>query len=120
MEAELTRSYRFEAAHRLPNVAKGHKCGRMHGHGFRVDIVVRGTVGKRTGWVLDFADLDRAAGPLVAALDHRTLNEVEGLENPTSEHLARWIWDRLAPGLPGLAEVAVCESESSRCAYRGG
>jgi 6-pyruvoyltetrahydropterin/6-carboxytetrahydropterin synthase len=119
MRAELTRSYRFEAAHRLPRVPADHKCARMHGHGFRVDVVVRGPVGADSGWVVDFADIDRAARPLVDALDHRTLNEIEGLGNPTSEILAKWIWDRLAAALPGLAEVAVCESETSRCAYRG-
>jgi 6-pyruvoyltetrahydropterin/6-carboxytetrahydropterin synthase len=120
MKAEVTRAYRIDAAHRLPGVPEGHKCGRMHGHGFRVEVTVAGPVGKRSGWVLDFAEIDRAAKPLVDALDHRTLNDVEGLENPTSELLAKWLWDRLAKALPGLAEVAVSESPDSRCAYRGG
>jgi 6-pyruvoyltetrahydropterin/6-carboxytetrahydropterin synthase len=119
MRAEITRAYRIDAAHRLPNVAEGHKCGRMHGHGFRVEVVVRGPVGEGSGWVLDFAEIDRAARPLVDALDHRTLNEVEGLSNPTSELLAKWLWDRLAPALPGLAEVSVAESPDSRVSYRG-
>lgn len=119
MEAEVTRSYRVDAAHRLPNVPEGHKCGRMHGHGFRIDVTVRGPVGKETGWVVDFAEIDRAARPLVESLDHRALNDVEGLSNPTSEHLAKWLWDRLAPPLPGLAEVVVSEGPDSRCVYRG-
>lgn len=119
MKAELRRSYRIDAAHRLPRVPAGHKCARMHGHGFRIDVTVRGPVGKASGWVVDFADIDRAARPLVDALDHRTLNEVDGLSNPTSEHLAKWLWDRLAGPLPGLAEVSVSEGPDSRCTYRG-
>ena len=91
MIAELTRSYEIDAAHRLPSVPKGHKCSRMHGHGFRIEVTVRGEVGKRTGWVMDFAAVDRAVRPLVDSLDHRTLNDVRGLENPTSEVLAGWL-----------------------------
>ena len=119
MIAELTRSYEIDAAHRLPSVPKGHKCSRMHGHGFRIEVTVRGEVGKRTGWVMDFAAVDRAVRPLVDSLDHRTLNDVRGLENPTSEVLAGWLLKRLAPRLRGLHEVAVSESPRARCAYRG-
>jgi 6-pyruvoyltetrahydropterin/6-carboxytetrahydropterin synthase len=119
VRASLTRTYAFDAAHRLPGVPRGHKCGRMHGHGYVLEVTVAGPVGRRTGWVVDFADLDAAAEPLVAALDHRTLNEVAGLENPTSEVLARWFWDRLRPRLRGLREVAIAESPRSRCAVRG-
>ena len=120
MIAELTRSYEIDAAHRLPRVPRGHRCGRMHGHGFRIEITVRGKVGSRTGWVLDYADLDRVVRPLVDSLDHRTLNEVPGLENPTSEVLAAWLWARLRKRLRGLREVSVWESPRSRCTYRGG
>jgi 6-pyruvoyltetrahydropterin/6-carboxytetrahydropterin synthase len=117
--AELTRSYEIDAAHRLPSVPKGHKCARMHGHGFRIEVTVRGKVGRRTGWVTDFADIDGAARPVIDSLDHRTLNDLPGLANPTSELLAAWIWEKLAPHLPGLHEVAVSESARARCAYRG-
>ena len=119
MIADLTRSYRIEAAHRLPNVAADHKCARLHGHGFRIEVTVRGPVGERTGWVMDYADIDRAARPVVDSLDHRSLNDVPGLENPTSEVLAKWIWDRLRPALPALVEVSVAETSRARCAYRG-
>ena len=119
MIAELTRSYEIDAAHRLPSVPKGHKCSRMHGHGFRIEVTVRGKVGKRTGWVMDYAEVDDAVRPLVDALDHRTLNDIPGLENPTSETLAAWLWERLSPRLGGLHEVAVSESARARCAYRG-
>ncbi len=113
------REFGFEAAHLLPNVPPGHKCARLHGHSFRAEVHVRGAVGADTGWVMDFADVKAAWRPLHDALDHRYLNEVEGLENPTSENLARWIWRRLLPALPGLARVVVRETCTSGCAYEG-
>jgi len=117
--AEIFREFTFEAAHRLPNVPEGHKCARLHGHSYRVEIRVGGEVGEESGWVVDFADLSAAFKPLMAQLDHYYLNEVPGLENPTSEVLARWIWDRLAPSLGGLQEVIVRETCTSGCSYRG-
>jgi 6-pyruvoyltetrahydropterin/6-carboxytetrahydropterin synthase len=109
----------FEAAHRLPNVPEGHKCARLHGHSYRVEVHVVGPVDPHTGWVMDFADVRSACAPLIDALDHRYLNEIDGLGNPTSERLAEWIWTRLAPALPGLAEVVVRETCTSGCRYRG-
>jgi len=106
-------------AHLLPGVPDGHKCGRLHGHSFRVSVHVEGTPDPVTGWVMDFADLAAAAAPTIDALDHRYLNEVPGLENPTSEHLAAWIWERLAPELPGLTQITVRETCTSGCTYRG-
>jgi 6-pyruvoyltetrahydropterin/6-carboxytetrahydropterin synthase len=116
---EIYRKFTIEAAHRLPNLPEGHKCRRLHGHSFRVEVRVSGPVGEESGWVMDFADVKRAFAPLHDALDHRYLNEVEGLENPTSENLARWIWVRLAPTLPGLSAVLVHETCTSGCVYRG-
>jgi len=116
---ELYKDFTFEAAHRLPNVPEGHKCARLHGHSFRVRVTVRGPVGERTGWVMDFAELKAAFRPLMERLDHHYLNDVSGLENPTSENLARWIWRELAPALPGLAAVEVRETCTSGCVYRG-
>jgi 6-pyruvoyltetrahydropterin/6-carboxytetrahydropterin synthase len=116
---EIFKEFTLESAHRLPNVPPGHKCARMHGHSFRVQVVVRGDVDPRLGWVQDFADLGDAWRPLHEQLDHRVLNEVPGLENPTSEHLARWIWTRLKPGLPLLARVVVRETCTSGCTYEG-
>ena len=113
------KQFRFEAAHRLPNVPEGHKCARLHGHSFGVTVWVAGEVGERSGWVMDFADIADAFAPLHDQLDHRYLNEVGGLENPTSEHLARWIWQRLAPRLPLLARVVVHETCTSGCSYDG-
>jgi 6-pyruvoyltetrahydropterin/6-carboxytetrahydropterin synthase len=115
---EIFREFRFEAAHRLPNVRDGHPCARLHGHSYRVQVTVRGPVGADTGWVLDFADISAAFLPLREQLDHHCLNDIAGLENPTSENLARWIWDRLAGTLP-LAAVQVRETDSSGCVYTG-
>jgi len=116
---EIFREFTFEAAHRLPNVPPGHKCARLHGHSFRVEVHVEGDVDDTAGWVTDFADLADAFEPLRAKLDHYYLNEIEGLENPTSEHLAMWIWERLATTLPGLSQVVVRETCTSGCSYRG-
>jgi 6-pyruvoyltetrahydropterin/6-carboxytetrahydropterin synthase len=116
---EIMKEFRFEAAHRLPRVPEGHKCRRLHGHSYRVRLVVRGEVDPELGWVRDFADLKEAFEPLRQRLDHYYLNEVEGLSNPTSENLAVWIWDRLVGPLPGLAEVHVAETCTSACVYRG-
>jgi 6-pyruvoyltetrahydropterin/6-carboxytetrahydropterin synthase len=116
---EVFREFSFEAAHRLPHVPAGHKCARLHGHSFRVEIHVSGPVDPELGWVMDFADVKAAFAAVHDALDHRYLNEVPGLENPTSEHLAVWVWDRLAEsGLP-LSRVVVRETCTVGCVYEG-
>jgi 6-pyruvoyltetrahydropterin/6-carboxytetrahydropterin synthase len=116
---EIYREFTFEAAHRLPHVPEGHKCARLHGHSYRVSVHVEGPVGAQSGWVRDFADLAEAWRPLHDALDHRYLNDVDGLDNPTSEVVAAWIWDRLTGALPGLSAVGVRETCTSGCVYRG-
>ncbi|MBM3790674.1 MAG: 6-carboxytetrahydropterin synthase QueD [Acidobacteria bacterium] len=116
---EIFKNFTFEAAHRLPHVSPEHKCARLHGHSFTVEIRVRGEAGERSGWVCDFADLKSAFEPILRQLDHSCLNEIEGLENPTSENLVRWIWSRLRPALPGLCQVMVRENATSGCIYRG-
>ena len=117
---EIFREFTFEAAHRLPHVPPGHKCARLHGHSYRVVVHVEGPVGSGTGWVQDFGDLACAMAPLLARLDHYYLNEIDGLDNPTSEVLAQWIWDRLHPALPDLSQIVVRETCTSGCVYRGG
>ena len=119
MKVELVREYRFEAAHRLPRVPAGHKCARLHGHSFKFEIHVVGPVGEESGWLIDYGEMDERVGPLLGRLDHHYLNEVEGLENPTSEVLARWIWERLRPALPQLSAVTLHETCDARCIYRG-
>ena len=115
----IFREFTFEAAHRLPHVPEGHKCRRLHGHSFRVELHVEGPVGTESGWVLDFADIKAAFQPFYDQLDHQYLNEIEGLSNPTSENLARWIWDRVRPVLPGLVLVVVRETCTAGCIYAG-
>ena len=117
---DVFKEFTFEAAHRLPNVAPDHKCARLHGHSFRVTVHVEGEPGAESGWVMDFADIDRAFAPLYEQLDHRYLNEIHGLDNPTSERLAVWIWERLAPTLRGLSKVVVRETCSAGVEYSGG
>ena len=116
---ELYKDFTFEAAHLLPNVPEGHKCRRLHGHSFRVRVVVAGEVDPRMGWVMDFAEIKAAAKPVIDRLDHYYLNEIPGLENPTSENVARWIWDQIADRLPGLARIEVAETCTSGAVYRG-
>lgn len=118
MKVRLSKTFRFEAAHLLPEVPEGHKCRRLHGHSYRVEVVVEGPVDPRTGWLMDYAEMGEAFAPIHARLDHYYLNEVDGLQNPTSENIARWIWDRLAPRLP-LVELRINETCTSACIYRG-
>jgi 6-pyruvoyltetrahydropterin/6-carboxytetrahydropterin synthase len=120
MRVELTREYRFEAAHRLPRVPADHKCARLHGHSFRVEVGVAGEIDPVTGWLIDFGEITAVVEPLLKReLDHRTLNDVPGLENPTSEVLCGWLWARLAPHFPGLSSVTVHETCTARCTFRG-
>jgi 6-pyruvoyltetrahydropterin/6-carboxytetrahydropterin synthase len=119
MQAELIKTFLFEAAHAVTTAPEGHKCRRLHGHGYRVDVHVSGPTDPARGWVMDFGELKRAVQPVLETLDHRYLNDVPGLEQPTSERIARYIWDRLKPALPGLSAVTVWESDTARCVYRG-
>jgi 6-pyruvoyltetrahydropterin/6-carboxytetrahydropterin synthase len=116
---ELFKEFGFEAAHHLPNVPDDHKCARLHGHSFRVRVSVEGVVGVETGWVTDFADVSAVVRPMIDQLDHHYLNEIEGLENPTSENVARWLWAQLAPDLAGLVAIEVRETCTSGVVYRG-
>jgi len=119
MKVRLTRDVTFEAAHHLPRAPEGHKCRRLHGHSFRVEVTVEGDVDPVTGWFLDYGVMRDAMDPLRQRLDHYCLNDIDGLENPTSEELCRWIWDRLRPKLPSLARIVVHETCEARCEYEG-
>jgi len=116
---DIYKEFTIEAAHLLPNVPDGHKCKRLHGHSFRIEIHVGGDVDPELGWVMDFAQLKDSFEPVFEQLDHRYLNDIEGLENPTSENLARWMWDRLIGDLPQLSAIIVKETCTSGCIYRG-
>ena len=116
---DIFKKITIEAAHRLPHCPPGHKCARLHGHSFQIEIHVQGPVDEQFGWVVDFADIKTAFAPLYEQLDHHYLNEVPGLENPTSENLARWIWQRLKPALPSLHHIVVYETCTSGASYAG-
>lgn len=119
MKTTLYKDFTFEAAHRLPNVPDGHKCGRLHGHSFVVRLEITGEVDKHTGWIIDFAELKAIFKPTLDRLDHYYLNDILGLENPTSEVLAEWIWKQIKSQLPHLTAVMVKETCTAGCIYRG-
>lgn len=116
---EIFKEFSFEAAHRLPNAPLNHKCSRLHGHSFRVRIHVRGEPDGRSGWIMDFADIKHAAQPIIDRLDHYYLNDIPGLENPTSENLARWIWCHVQKALPELSRIIVQETCTTGCVFAG-
>jgi 6-pyruvoyltetrahydropterin/6-carboxytetrahydropterin synthase len=115
----LWKEFRFEAAHLLPNMPSGHKCARLHGHSFQLEVQLEGPVDSHTGMLVDYADIKQAFAPLQDQLDHRYLNEIPGLENPTSENLVRWIWERLRPTLPQLSRLILRETCTVGCVYEG-
>jgi 6-pyruvoyltetrahydropterin/6-carboxytetrahydropterin synthase len=115
----IFRAFTIEAAHRLPNVPEGHKCARLHGHSFRIELHLSGAVDAHSGWVMDFADVKAAFQPIFERLDHHYLNEIPGLENPTSENLARWVWREAKAKLPLLSRVVVHETCTSGAVYEG-
>ena len=116
---EIYKDFTFEAAHLLPNVPAGHKCARLHGHSFMVRVVVAGDIGQDSGWIMDFTDIKTAFKPIEQELDHYYLNDIKGLENPTSEILAQWIWIRLKMSLPLLSRIEIKETCTSGCIYTG-
>lgn len=118
-QTELRRKFQFEAAHSLPNAPVGHRCRSIHGHSYIVEVRVQGDIDPHAGWVIDFAEIDEVVNPVVERLDHSYLNEIDGLENPTSELLARWLWTNLHDRLPGLSEIVVSETIDSVCSYKG-
>jgi len=119
MKVELRKTFQFEAAHLLPHLPESHKCRRLHGHSFKVEVALVGDCDPALGWLMDYADISQAFQPILDELDHYYLNEVPGLENPTSENVAAWILNRLKPKLPQLTEIVVAETCLSRCVYRG-
>lgn len=115
----LTKDYHFEAAQTLPHAPENHKCRKMHGHSFKVEVSVEGAADPKTGWFYDHAEISKAMKPLLDQLDHGYLNEVPGLQNPTIENMCLWFWQNLAPKLPGLAEIVVHETPTARCSFKG-
>jgi 6-pyruvoyltetrahydropterin/6-carboxytetrahydropterin synthase len=119
MRARLTKDFSFEAAQTLPSAPPGHKCRRLHGHSFKIEVSVEGDIDPTRGWVYDHAEISEAMKPLLKMLDHSYLNEIEGLENPTIENMAAWFWKKLASRCAGLCQIVVHETPTARCIYRG-
>lgn len=119
MRVRLSKDFIVEAAQSLPKVPAGHKCSRLHGHTFTIEICVEGEVNPETGWLYDHAEISRAMKPIVEQLDHAYLNDIPGLENPTIELMCAWIWNKLTPALPELSEITIHETPAARCSYRG-
>jgi 6-pyruvoyl tetrahydropterin synthase/QueD family protein len=120
MFIRLSKSFSFDSAHWLPTFPQGHKCRRLHGHTFQIEITVAGEVDPAKGYLVDYGDIKRAVSPLIDRLDHQLLNSMEGLANPTAENLCRYIWDAVKPALPMLEVVRVCETCTTAAEYRGG
>ncbi|PWU07012.1 MAG: 6-carboxytetrahydropterin synthase QueD [Verrucomicrobia bacterium] len=119
MKARLTKDFRFESAQKLPKLPKGHRCRELHGHSFKVEVSIEGEVDPLVGWIYDHARISEVMEPIIEKLDHSFLNDIPGLENPTIENMAAWLWAHLAPKLPGLAEIVLHETPKSRVSYRG-
>jgi len=119
MNVRLIKQFHFEAAHDLPTFPADHKCRRLHGHSFRFDVIVEGEVEPEKGYLIDYGDIKKVVDPIVRRLDHYYLNEIAGLSNPTSENLAKWLWDQIKPVLPLLSEIVIHETCTSSCQYRG-
>lgn len=119
MSTSIYKDFTFEAAHRLPNVPDGHKCGRLHGHSYQVRLHLEDKVDKHTGWFIDFAEVKKTFKPIYDMLDHNYLNEIEGLENPTAELIAEWIWKQLKPNLHQLSAIEIMETCTCGVVYKG-
>ena len=119
MRIRLSKSFSFEAAHWLPTFPQAHKCRRLHGHSFHVQVIAEGDVDEQQGYLIDYGQIKAAAGPIIDSLDHRLLNEIDGLHNPTAECLCRWLYERIQPNLPLLAAIRVDETCTSSAEYRG-
>jgi 6-pyruvoyltetrahydropterin/6-carboxytetrahydropterin synthase len=120
VRVELTKTFRFESAHRLPMVPPEHKCHRVHGHSYVIDVTAAGEVDPAMGWLVDFGEITARVEPVIRQeLDHRLLNDIPGLENPTSEVLSGWLWNRLQALVPNLCAITVHETCTARCTYRG-
>ena len=113
------KEFRFDAAHTLPKTPDGHKCKSLHGHSYKIVVHVKGNVNEENGWVIDFSEIKKIFQPILNILDHSFLNDIEGLENPTSENLAIWIWNKLLPHIPMISKIEISESPTSGCVYEG-
>ena len=117
MNYELKQHFQIESARFLPYLPASHPCSRTHGHSFKIILTLVGSLDQKVGWVMDYNEIGAVMKPLLNEIDHRVLNEVPGLENPTSELLAKWIYDRVVQKIPMLKDVSIAETPSTECRY---
>lgn len=117
MSFELKQHFRIESARYLTGLEPSHPCSKMHGHSFKITLSIIGDLDPQKGWVIDYHEITKVMKPLLDQLDHKVLNEVSGLENPTSELLAKWIYRKTKSHIPGLKSVNVSETDSTECIY---
>ncbi|MDF1694371.1 MAG: 6-carboxytetrahydropterin synthase QueD [Saprospiraceae bacterium] len=115
----IFKHFNFDSAHFLPLVPDGHKCKGIHGHTYRMTLEFEGEIDAEMGWLIDFAEIKKTVNPLIEAVDHKLLNDIEGLENPTCEMIAKWFWDKISPQLPQLSKVILNETTTSGVIYNG-
>jgi 6-pyruvoyltetrahydropterin/6-carboxytetrahydropterin synthase len=115
----IYKKFSFDSAHFLPNVTDGHKCKEIHGHTYKLTVFLEGDLVDDLDWVVDFAEVKRAIKPIIDSIDHKLLNDIEGLENPTCEKIAVWLWDKIKPQLPQLSRIELNETLTSGCIYGG-
>ncbi len=115
----ISKQFIFDAAHFLPNVPDGHKCKNIHGHTYHLTVLIDGPLQEKLGWVIDYGDLKKAIAPVIEQVDHQLLNNIPGLENPTSEMLVVWIWQQIKPVLPLLKRLELYETPTSGVIYEG-
>jgi len=116
---DVCKTFSIEAARSLPHLPENHPCSKIHGHSFKITLMVSGPVDKDTGFVMDFGELETLFEPLRKQIDHSYLNDIEGLENPSSENLCKWIWKKLILSLPRLSQIEIRETDSTNCIYKG-
>lgn len=117
MKYELKQHFHIESARFLPHLPKSHPCANMHGHSFKIILQLKGELQPQVGWVMDYHEISLVMAPLLKQLDHKVLNEVPGLENPTSELLAKWIYEKARLSIPLLQSVTIMETTSTECKY---
>ncbi|PWG81653.1 6-carboxytetrahydropterin synthase QueD [Pararcticibacter amylolyticus] len=115
----IYKQFTFDSAHFLPNVPAGHRCGSMHGHTYKLTVFFEGDLDPVQGWVIDFNDIKKIISPLIDSVDHKLLNDIPGLENPTSEVMASWFWNKIKPEIPSLSRIELSETPSTGVIYEG-
>ena len=116
---KIFKNFTFDSAHFLPNVPEGHKCKELHGHTYRLTVILESELVKKLDWVVDFAEVKNVINPIIDSIDHKLLNDIEGLQNPTCEIVAIWLWNKIKDELPQLTKIELSENASSGVIYEG-